>query len=135
MEKARKNREKMDKQRKKELEQVRKNSNSSGPGEGATEWHYSPHYYLTIISTDEFSISRNWEFIAKGAIELPLDELKPKFPDMDFVIFTEQYSGFFFSRFSRMITAFLVSYILCLINIYLFAYGEYVYIEPEHISS
>lgn len=28
------------------------------------------------------------------AIELPLDELKPKCPDMDF-IFTEQYSGFF----------------------------------------
>ncbi|XP_016317640.1 neurabin-1-like isoform X2 [Sinocyclocheilus anshuiensis] len=41
MEKARRNREKMEKQRKKELEQVqkqvRKNSNSSGPGEGATE--------------------------------------------------------------------------------------------------
>lgn len=70
------------------------------------------------------------------AIELPLDELKPKFPDTDFVIFTEQYSGCrFFSRFNRMITAFLVSYVLCLIDIYLFAYGEYVYIEPEHISS
>ncbi|XP_042600810.1 neurabin-1-like isoform X3 [Cyprinus carpio] len=41
MEKARRNREKMEKQRNKELEQVqkqvRKNSNSSGPGEGATE--------------------------------------------------------------------------------------------------
>uniref|UniRef100_A0A9J8DLB7 Neurabin-1 n=1 Tax=Cyprinus carpio carpio TaxID=630221 RepID=A0A9J8DLB7_CYPCA len=37
MEKARRNREKIEKQRKKELEQVRKNSNSSGPGEGATE--------------------------------------------------------------------------------------------------
>ncbi|XP_048057534.1 neurabin-1 isoform X1 [Megalobrama amblycephala] len=41
MEKARRNREKMEKQRKKELEQVQKrvqkNSNSSGPGEGATE--------------------------------------------------------------------------------------------------
>uniref|UniRef100_A0A672Q7H3 Neurabin-1 n=1 Tax=Sinocyclocheilus grahami TaxID=75366 RepID=A0A672Q7H3_SINGR len=41
MEKARRNREKMEKQRKKELEQVqkqvRKNSNSSGPGEGATD--------------------------------------------------------------------------------------------------
>ncbi|XDV34850.1 hypothetical protein PO909_004955, partial [Leuciscus waleckii] len=38
MEKARRNREKMEKQRKKELEkQVQKNSNSSRPGEGATE--------------------------------------------------------------------------------------------------
>ncbi|XP_067281664.1 neurabin-1 isoform X3 [Pseudorasbora parva] len=41
MEKARRNREKMEKQRKKELEQiqkrVQKNSNSSAPGEGATE--------------------------------------------------------------------------------------------------
>ncbi|XP_067268295.1 neurabin-1 isoform X2 [Chanodichthys erythropterus] len=41
MEKARRNREKMEKQRKKELEQVQKrvqkNSNSSGPGEGATK--------------------------------------------------------------------------------------------------
>ncbi|XP_059365608.1 neurabin-1-like isoform X2 [Carassius carassius] len=41
MEKARRNREKIERQRKKELEQVqkpvRKNSNSSGPGEGATE--------------------------------------------------------------------------------------------------
>uniref|UniRef100_A0A672SXD8 Neurabin-1 n=1 Tax=Sinocyclocheilus grahami TaxID=75366 RepID=A0A672SXD8_SINGR len=41
MEKARRNREKIEKQRKKELEQVqkqvRKNSKSSGPGEGATE--------------------------------------------------------------------------------------------------
>ncbi|XP_052388704.1 neurabin-1 isoform X2 [Carassius gibelio] len=41
MDKARRNREKIEKQRKKELEQaqkpVRKNSNSSGPGEGATE--------------------------------------------------------------------------------------------------
>ncbi len=41
MEKAQRNREKMEKQRKKELEkvqkQVRKNSNSSGPGEGATK--------------------------------------------------------------------------------------------------
>lgn len=68
------------------------------------------------------------------AIELPLDELKPKFTNMDFVIFTEQYLVLF-AHFSRMITAFLVSCVLCLINIYLFAYGEYVYIEPEHITS
>ncbi|XP_056336429.1 neurabin-1 [Danio aesculapii] len=37
MEKARRNREKIEKQRKKELEQTPKNSSSSGPAEGATE--------------------------------------------------------------------------------------------------
>lgn len=102
MEKARRNREKMEKQRKKELEQVQKqlqkNSNSSRPGEGATEWQY----FLTLTTISPLSVQMSSAIqetrssVQKGliAIELPLDELKPKCPDMDF-IFTEQYSGFF----------------------------------------
>lgn len=43
------------------------------------------------------AIQETQSSLQKGliAIELPLDELKPKCPDMDFVIFTEQHSGFF----------------------------------------
>ncbi len=90
------------------------------------------HQYKKMSSTFHGTESS----LKKGliAIELPLDELKPKFTNMDFVIFTEQYSGFLLILAERSLL-FLVSCVLCLINIYLFAYGEYVHIKPEHISS
>ncbi len=47
------------------------------------------HQYKKMSSTFHGTESS----LKKGliAIELPLDELKPKFTNMDFVIFTEQY--------------------------------------------